>query len=340
MVTRTHLVPNGDGWQLALKQVFDPARLVKGRRPVAIIPGYGMNAFIFGYHPTGLSMEAYLASKGFEVWSVNLRNQGGSKRVGGSRNYTIGDIALTDVPAALRAIVAKSETGARAVDGIGCSLGGTYLFAYAALAPAEELGSIVSMGGPLRWVEIHPVLKMAFRSPRLLGAIPFGGTRSLARVLLPILVKRTPFLLKIYMHPEIVDTSKADRLIQTVEDPNRFLNREIAEWVLSKDLVIDGRSVTEGLGRVKKPLLCMVANADGICPEPTITSAIDAIGGEVKDVIRCGNEKVRMAHADMFVSDYSQEMVFEPLCAWLARQNDRREGKKPERKEKKKGRGR
>ncbi len=58
LVVRHHLVPNGDGWRLAIKQTFHPARLMRRRRPLLIVPGYGMNAFIFGYHPRGQSMAA------------------------------------------------------------------------------------------------------------------------------------------------------------------------------------------------------------------------------------------------------------------------------------------
>ncbi|MCP4604343.1 MAG: alpha/beta hydrolase, partial [Proteobacteria bacterium] len=101
METRTHFVNNNDGWIMAIKQVYDPDTLVKGRRPVAIIPGWGMNAFIFGYHPSGMSMEEFIVSQGFEVWSVNLRGQGESIREGGSTAYRMADISLKDLPAAM-----------------------------------------------------------------------------------------------------------------------------------------------------------------------------------------------------------------------------------------------
>ena len=38
-----------------------------------------MNSFLFGFHPRGTSMELCLAEAGFEVWSLNLRAQGGSR---------------------------------------------------------------------------------------------------------------------------------------------------------------------------------------------------------------------------------------------------------------------
>ena len=73
-----HIVANHDGWELALRQRYVPAILKKDRRPVAIVPGYGMNSKIFGYHPNSFSLEEYVASRGFEVWSMDLREQGRS----------------------------------------------------------------------------------------------------------------------------------------------------------------------------------------------------------------------------------------------------------------------
>ena len=55
--------------------------------PVVILPGYGMNSFIFGFHPRGLSLEAYLASRGIEVWSVDLRGQGRARSTGGDDRF-------------------------------------------------------------------------------------------------------------------------------------------------------------------------------------------------------------------------------------------------------------
>lgn len=320
MLTKKHFVTNNDGWVLALKQIYDPQKLVKGRRPVVIVPGYGMNSFIFGYHPNGISMNEYLVDRGFEVWTVDMRNQGDAIDEGGTKDYNIIDISLVDLPVSLDFIAANNANGSEKIDVIGCSLGGTFMFAYAVLVGTERLGSLVSMGGPLRWEDVHPALKIAFGSPRLAGALPFAGTRKLAAFLLPIIVKHAPFLLKIYMHPEIVNTSKSDEFVQSVEDPNRFLNREICEWMKTADLYINGINITDGMAAVKNPVLAMVANADGIVPEKTVTSAIRASGAEVKDVIYCGNETIKMAHADMFISDYAQQMVFGPLCDWLAAQ--------------------
>jgi pimeloyl-ACP methyl ester carboxylesterase len=321
MIQKKHLVPNGDGWLLGLKQTYEPRALEPYRRPVAIIPGYGMNAFIFGYHPTGRSMEAYWADRGFEVWSLNLRGQGTSRRVGGRKQYGFYDAAVTDLGVAFDFILRHTETRAERLDGVGCSLGGTYLYANLALSRDKDLlGSVVTIGAPLQWVEVNPMLKTAFGSPRVAGMLAIRGVRPFARLAMPFLT-RMPSLLHVYLHPEIVDTSKMKEMIQTVENPNQRLNREIAKWVKARDLVIRGVNVTEAVTKARNPLLVVLSNADGIVPEATALSAYHKMGSSVKDILCVGTADVPVAHADLFVSNIAQKWVFEPLAQWLVAQN-------------------
>ena len=56
------LVDNRAGWRLALTR-YRETREPKGR-PVLIVPGYGMNSFIFSFHPNGPSMVECLAARG------------------------------------------------------------------------------------------------------------------------------------------------------------------------------------------------------------------------------------------------------------------------------------
>lgn len=317
MIRATHFVNNTEGWALAVKQTYSPEALVEGRRPVAIIPGYGMNAFIFGYHPTGPSMEEYWAAQGFEVWSINLRGQGGSKREGGRLSYGFYEVAVTDLMHVTAYILEHSRTKADRIDAVGCSLGGTYLYIHlACLGTASRLGSIVAIGAPLTWRGVHPLLRLLFGSPWLAGSIHLRGTRHLARLGLPLL-KHFPRVLGIYLHPEIVDISKTEQLVKTVENPNPVLNRQIAEWMKQGHLVVNGIQVDRALGRAENPLLIVLANADGIVPEQTALSAYDAFGSKSKDILRVGTETVPIAHADLFISDYAQQWVFGPLAEWL-----------------------
>lgn len=314
---RNDYVSNGAGWELAVARWIDPERFVPGRRPVLVIPGYGMNSFIFGYRPGGPSLLESWVHRGFEAWAVDFRNQGNARRSDGDVEYHLDDIGCTDLKVTVDHILAHTETGADRVDAVGCSLGGTYLFIHLACVPDHRIGSVVAMGAPLRWEAIHPVLGLAFRSTWLAGKLKLKGTRQMANVLFPLLLK-FPKVLSIYMHTAHVDCSDPKELCRTVEDPNPRLNREISLWLKSRDLVVRGTNVTEALHHVDRPLLDVVANADGIVPEATALSCFEHWGAADRQVLRVGDDRLRFAHADLFISNHAVERVFDPIADWLA----------------------
>ncbi|MBI5513622.1 MAG: alpha/beta fold hydrolase [Deltaproteobacteria bacterium] len=310
-------IPNHDGWMLHLRRTCrtPPA---PSRRPLLIIPGYGMNSFIFSFHPSGRSLEAYLADEGFEVWSVDLRAQGGSKPVGEPSRYGLRELGLVDVPAAVSAVLERTQTNTGRVDLVGCSLGATLMFMYAGLHPEapERMGSLVNLGGPLRWERAHPVVRLAFASPALAGAVPFRGTRALARALLPVLAK-VPGLLDVYLNTRTTDISRAEEMIQTVEDPIPEVNRDIARWIKSRDLLVDGANLTHSMAGVRNPLLCVVALDDGIVPPETARSPLSHLGSLVREELAVGGRHGPYAHADLFLGRDAEARVFAPLGAWL-----------------------
>lgn len=318
MQRRTWFVENGAGWRLALHRHIVPDRLVTGGRPLVIVPGFAMNSFIFSYHPRGPSLVEYLARRGHEVWTIDLRAQGACQRQGGHRWFGLADLGLTDLSVALEAVLRHSTLGADAVDAIGCSLGGTFVFMQAAWRPDAPIARLVNIGGPLRWERVHRLVRAAAAAPGVYAFVPLRGTRAIARRLLPI-AARIPGALHLYLHPAICDLTDTDTLCRTVEDPAPRVNVEIARWIRRRDLFIDGRNLTADLARVDRPLLTIVANADGIVPPETVRSGHEAIGSSRRDLIVAGDAARPMAHADLFISDHAERAVFAPLADWLAR---------------------
>jgi pimeloyl-ACP methyl ester carboxylesterase len=323
MQTLEHHIPNDDGWELSLFQTHEPRAFDPALPPVMIVPGYGMNSFIFSYHPSGPSLEGYLARRGFEVWRVDLRAQGGSRPFGVGRkglgldDFRLYDLAMTDLDVAIEAALDRTRSRVAKVSVIGASLGGTILFTHVVLKRDHRVGRMVSIGSPLRWVRVHPVLRAAFVSPTLVGLVRLRGTRKLAEKLLPELVRRAPWALSVYMNPAITDVSAAREMVRTVEDPNRFINREIAAWMRDRDLVVGGVNVAEGLRRLNVPLMVVVAKQDGIVPRETAAFPYEAIGSSEKRLVEVGSREAAMAHADMFVSKHAEESVFVPVAEWL-----------------------
>src|SRR5262249_21323836 len=86
--------PTSDGWMLDVRRHFMPEFLDTSLRPLLLIPGYCMNTTPLGFHPSGPSMIEFLAGRGFEVWTANLRGQGDSRSLGGSRDAGFRELAL------------------------------------------------------------------------------------------------------------------------------------------------------------------------------------------------------------------------------------------------------
>ncbi len=313
----THLVDNGDGWKLELTCFRPSGAAATGARPVLMVPGYAMNSFILSFHPTGVSMVEYLVNDGLEVWTANLRGQGGSRKIGRAARFGLRELSLVDVPAAIRHVLGNTTTGANKLDLVGCSLGASMVYTYLAHnAQEHRANSVVAIGGPLRWDAVHPLVKVAFRSGRLAGAVPIVGTRRLARVALPVL-KRIPALLSIYMNADEIDLTQAGQLVQTIDDPVPYINRQVARWIRQKDLVVNGVNVTQGLSAVDTPLMVVLANKDGIVPIPAAMSAVEAVGHDRVTVLEVGDSVRWAAHADLFIGEGAQERVFEPMSKWL-----------------------
>jgi pimeloyl-ACP methyl ester carboxylesterase len=324
MIEKTiHYVSNNDGWELALRRRVDPGKFKRDRRPVAIVPGYGMNSFIFSYHPKGLALEEYIASRGFEVWSMDLRRQGESRRTAAGKPlkdkpYGLRELSTVDIPAAMDYIAAHTEStdGTGLVDCVGCSLAGSLLCIYIVMGKNQRVGSFVALGAPVRWVEVPAFVKIAFASPRIIGNIPFRKSRAIAGFLLPKVIK-IPHLLDLYIHGSHADMTHVEKLVQTVEDPIRQVNREIAVWAKKRDLIIDGTNISLGMKKFKNPVLCVVANADGIVPPKTALSLLDLVSSDVRDSFTVGTKQIPFAHADLYLSNHAEEMHFKPVAEWL-----------------------
>jgi len=284
---------------------------------VVFIPGYGMNTHILGYHPRGPSMVEYLCRDGFEVWLANLRGQGQSaRRREGRRDIRLADLALVDVPAVMERVMGETRSTAGRAHVVGCSLGGALAYAYlASVVESHPVASLVSLGGPFRWDEVHPLVAAVARHGELVGRVPLLGTRALARAAIP-LARKVPALLSPYMNARGIDLSNPAELVATVDDPPRGVTRDLAAWIRRGDLVVGGIDVGKALAGLELPILCVLASGDGIVPPRAVTAIREVAGGPV-DVLEVGDADHPFAHADLFINDQARERVFEPLRSWL-----------------------
>jgi pimeloyl-ACP methyl ester carboxylesterase len=315
-------VESTHGWTIALKRTppSAPHQGPRAPRPVLLVPGYGMNSFIFGFHPRGASLEASLAARGLEVWSVDLRGQGrASNTRGGGAEFGLAELAVDDLGAAIAHVLRATQTGRTEVDLVGCSLGAALAFAHVACVPSAPVHAMVSMGGLVSFVRAHPLVRTAFASARVAGMVRISGTRKMAGIALPLLARVAPWAMSFYIHPASTDVSHHATMVRTVEDPVPAINREIAEWMRRRDLVVRGVNVSRALASMRHPFLCVVAMQDGVVLPETGRAPFHEIGSTDKELLEVGHEGWRIAHADLFVSTGAQERIFAPVAEFLAK---------------------
>jgi pimeloyl-ACP methyl ester carboxylesterase len=153
-----HFLPAGDGVTITLIRVRTEPEPTKG--PLLLVHGVAMRAESFR-PPVARTIVDALLDDGWDVWMLNWR---GSTDLD-PRPWTLDDVALHDLPAAVRYVLA--QTGATSVKAIAHCQGSTSLSMAAVSGLVPEVDVIVSNG-----VSLHPVI------PRF-GRIKLHGLRPL-----------------------------------------------------------------------------------------------------------------------------------------------------------------
>lgn len=167
-------------------------------------------------------------------------------------------------------------------------------------------------------------MRLLFGSPAVARWLPTRGIRQMAKMALP-LAPYVRAVTDLYMNIDRIDFSEADQLLKTVDNPSTKLNVEVAEWIRQRDLTVAGRNVTDWMGDIEVPILCVVANNDLIVPEESVLSIREAYDAERADeqidVLHVGADPEVSdewyAHADLFLGESAEHDVFRPMADWL-----------------------
>ena len=310
-VVHYHRIETRDGWLLPV-QLRTPAAATGV--PVLVVPGYGMNSHLFRSSPMGPSLSEFLCDAGHPVWTVDLRGQGASRPTrDGAHAPTLSRQIVLDV-AAVVAHAGRVHSGARLAL-FGCSLGGSIALAHVALRGDDGIAGVITVGSPLTWDGVHPLLRAMGSSRRISERLRPRGLREFAERAAPLL-RIAPEVLSPYLNVDNIDLSVLPDLVQTIEDPLPGVNRDIASWLKSGRLVVDGVDVAEAIGRATVPLMTVLANRDGIVPTASAASALSRWGGPTTR-LDVGTDERWYAHADLFVGRHANRDVFAPVRDWL-----------------------
>jgi pimeloyl-ACP methyl ester carboxylesterase len=141
----------------------------EGRRTsrgvVILVHGFGQNRYT--WHSTKRSFVNYLADDGWDVFNVDLRGHGRSRRFGAPRPRTMEEYIREDVPAFARE--AMQLSGERSFFLCGHSMGGLISYAAASSALKAHTRGIVSIGSPYRFGQGSALLLLLREAAGLVG---------------------------------------------------------------------------------------------------------------------------------------------------------------------------
>ncbi|HEY3175052.1 MAG TPA: alpha/beta fold hydrolase [Candidatus Polarisedimenticolia bacterium] len=310
-----HHARTEDGWDLALYRYL-PLQAHPFREPVILCHGMLSNRFNVDLDER-CSLARHLRARGFDVWVMELRGHGGSRRSADDRrsperrggfDWTLDDYILRDVPSVLRYVC--QATGSPTVHWFGHSLGGMLLYGGCATGLAPSIRSAVVTDAPATLGPLRRRARGGRLYARLFPAVP------------PALV--LPFLgPAAWLLPRVMARryGMADRRLVV-----SLLANAIIPWGSSRVLLQLCRMLEQGrfasmdgevdyeLGalRIEFPLL-VIAAGEGRLPEETIRHGIDRAPAREKRYLRLAGR----THSNLLVGPGASEEVYPVIADWF-----------------------
>lgn len=325
--TARYFASTRDGWRIALHRYAAPPE--SHGTPVLLCHGMGSNRFNLD-GPGRTSLARHLHARGFDVWLVELRGAGESRRGLAlppiAWRWTFEDYVQHDAPAALDLV--RRRTGRDKVLWVGHSLGGMVAYALLMTPAADRVAGAVTLASPgmshvgrgafERWTPLRSLLRFAPER------IPTGRLARLGAPLAGPLAKLLEAPLTEWgFRPENRELDVIRFMMRRgVEDLSRSLLAEFARWTEARRMSdrYDLFSFTDHLERVKVPMLVVAGARDGLTPPEDLSAVFDRLGSSDKTFVlagRAGGFSHDYGHVDLVLSRNAAREVHPVVGDWL-----------------------
>lgn len=315
-----HTVRTADGWNLALyryRASGEPCH------PYPVVMGHGLcgSHFIFDVHEQ-YSMARALATRGFDVWLVDLRGRGESWPDAGpddSLQWTFDDFVALDIPAALAFVCELTDT--TEAYWVGTEMSGIALYALPLAGTTPHLRGGVTLGSPAVTPAHGQVPGVTTELP------PRQGTRypfSMVKEVGPILAAQQSEYIESSFRPANIDWVVAARYFRYgVPDECTAVIDQFKEWMATASMrTIDGSIVySDRLDQFTLPVLLLAGAHDLQRPPEGVQATFNAIGSTDKTFVLAGvanGFSVDSGHDDLLTGLHSPAEIYPIIADWLA----------------------
>ncbi len=349
---QTHYTETSDGWALQVNH-YEPTTPNPANNPVVLCHGMSYNNRFWDLTGEN-SLARYLASKGYDVWSVSLRGAGLSDQPMASVMRKIGSFSLDpeflvtaqnrklgnaifseysmddhinyDVPAVIAFV--KEKTQAKKVHWVGHSMGGMIMLGYLETHPesADDVASFVAVSVPM--VVIHPLSNAMQSQVDNAGALKAGNTvisTSGDSLVAKVLGKWAPPTVSesLFLNRDNVDDGMLRLLAQWAQESissgqlEQVLSMAAEEDFYSLDKKVNYSAL---LGEVVTPSFFLVGQLDNMATVGAVKYTYRQISSEDKAFRlfgRINGDKADYGHDDIIIGRHARAEVFPEILKWL-----------------------
>jgi polyhydroxyalkanoate synthase len=306
------------GGKVPLAMVRKRAIALGGTRaPVLLVHGFGQNRY--AWHLPSRSLANALASAGYDVFNVDLRGHGRSRRLGARRPRSVDDYVREDLPSAVDEVTALS--GGRPVWLVGHSLGGLVSYAAAPQLTGAVAG-IVSIGSPYHFA----------RGSLSLSAVAMMVS-AMSRAQLPVVNAHVPVhtigaairhlrrFAETPMYPIPWRGWHAGALEPHILDEHLRLAFDAAgvgelvemfRWAAERRFGGEESNYVDAFEKLDLPLLVVAGANDDLAPPASVRPGFERSGSRDKTY-----QSLPLGHIDLLVGSDAPLMTWPLITKWL-----------------------
>lgn len=318
-----------DGQPLMMERRYSPS-FQKTKGTVLLIHGFAQNRY--SWHLKRRSMVNYLAIQGYDVFNIDLRGHGLSRKAGSSYPESLEQYVDHDLTTAVKEI--RDLTGHKRVFIMGHSLGGALCYALASRIP-EMIRGIVTFGGVYFFGKGNPIIyytaRFVSQLDQLTGGINTGAIRFVPLNIVGLLMAQFLPLLnspRLYRIPitawepgSIEYMPLLERVVRGFDRTGinilRLMIRWAAEGVFES---MDGsRDYARAFRNLNIPLLVITGNRDTLCTHDDAYPAFSESRSKDKTykMFTRKDGNVIWGHIDLICGRKAPQFVWPYVSKWL-----------------------
>lgn len=309
-----------DGIRLSLRNLVPKRDLIK--YPVLLVPDFFLSSDVFFIGPNG-GLANYLAARGVEVWTIDLRGQGKNLALSNFSaegfDWCLDDWLDADIPLALSE-VAKNSGKEKAII-IGHGLGGTLALLVASKHP-DRVAAVVGLGSPGDlWRPPNRLISALLEHKGKIPPYPVK-VQDYLDMTAPFPAQQGFWDILLFNDSGFEGGQARDFFSGRTTLVSSCILKKLADWYDNGRFVDKSgeRDLLEGIGKVSQPILLIAGKLDHLYCPGEVLIAYDLAQSKDKEFFiasRMNGLSADYGHLGLLTGPYADRDIYRYILRWV-----------------------